>query len=89
MTPLPSYPKTGCPMCKPATRGSCQRCGASFDAILDPAVRMSGYEAHSYDHQHFQELDGKMALAPVLQALCLDCYRIDFASVYPDLPIPV
>lgn len=85
MPPLPTYPKQGCPMCRPQAPGTCDRCGGSLSEIPDPAVRGQGYEAHSYDHQHFGETGQEAAV----QKLCLECYRKDFAAVYPDHPLPV
>lgn len=88
----PIYLTETCPICsewraKRAGRARvCDECGES----IPPYENMTdGYLAQSIDHNHFKMIAGAMGLTIVKKTLCLECYRADWAKVYPDEEIPV
>lgn len=97
-TQVPSYDANGCPLCEQRKSGQCGRCGAhipNFDNAEDQArlgldifrykgMAGNGFQSVTWTHNHFKVIESKNGLQPILDELCLDCYRKDFKKAYPD-----
>lgn len=79
------YPASSCPVCRKrraALEGKpgCFRCGAPFDGPAAPV----GLLNNGFDHWHFGAIEDMACRTPPVEALCIDCYRKDYAQTYPD-----
>lgn len=65
----------------------CDHCGKPFPRT---AIQGEGcYESCDPHHYHWCLIWGKEAWMPIMEELCLECYRIDHAKKYPDASVPV
>jgi len=74
---LPVYETVGCPLCH---REACHRCQTPLP---------QGVVSQKQSHWHFASVDGLPGFLGVQDAVCLDCYRHDWAEVYPAMACPV
>src|SRR4051812_42890148 len=67
----------------PSFRPPCQSCEKPIPEYLNVPA---GYEAQTIDHWHLTSVGGFHSFKMSRRAVCLDCYREDWAKVYPDVP---
>ncbi len=53
------------------------------------AMGGSGFESHTVDHTHTEQLGNVTVQVPVMLQLCHACYLKDHQKVYPNSPLPV
>jgi len=71
-----------CDTCRDQQAGHCGGCNREFDA----SDRMI-YKSQSC-HFHPGTVLGIPGSMGIYKKLCVECYRIDFAKVYPKTPVP-
>lgn len=70
-----------CDVCRTHKDGCCGNCG-------EPFMRTEQrYRSQSF-HYHPASLGGVAGVRSVQKELCVACYRIDFANVYPEAALP-
>lgn len=69
-----------CDVCRAHKQGCCDGCGRKFE-------NEAQYKSQSH-HFHPIHLNGQSGSAGINKILCVDCYRLDFAAVYPNEKVP-
>ena len=70
-----------CDTCRSHVQGCCDGCKRPW------ARGERHYRSQSY-HYHPAGVGGISGTRGVNKELCVDCYRLDHAAVYPALPVP-
>lgn len=70
-----------CDTCRDHVPGTCDACRRPFER------GEATYKSQSF-HIHPASIAGISGTRSIHKALCVDCYRIDFAKVYPKLEVP-
>lgn len=70
-----------CDTCRTHEAGHCDGCGDQFRA------REHRYRSQSH-HFHPAGVGGQPGLYAIHKTLCVDCYRVDHARVYPGVTVP-
>src|SRR5690242_645910 len=70
-----------CEVCRAHEDDKCDGCKTAFL----PGERR--YRSQTY-HYHPGGINGVHATRAIQKELCVDCYRLDFRSVYPNEPLP-
>lgn len=93
----PIYEEHSCPVCAPRRpQGKnaphlCADCGKTIPSEATEYAYKNmagcGFKSHTYDHRHIKDVKGITGFGWVPRELCLECVRIDFQKVYPEVPL--
>lgn len=91
-TAKPIYLPDSCPICaewRAKRQGRPRVCDECSESIPAYENMTDGYQAQSIDHNHMKMIGGMTGVMVVKKTLCLECYRKDFAAIYPNEELPV
>lgn len=101
MPSLPTYETLDCPICAVRKKGHCMVCGKKIPSEQDTDywvgetplkyrnMGANGFQSISIDHYHFKTIEDVKGRRIVMGELCLECYREDFRTAYPEARLPM
>ena len=87
-TPITDPTEGPCPYCSARKPGHCEECGPKLEAYEN--MGGAGYQSPAPTHRHIgRKIEGGGVREMIWAELCLGCYRLAWAKVYPEQAFPV